>query len=321
MSTEGGTRAVIAALIANAGIAVTKFGAFALTGSSSMLSEAIHSVADTGNQGLLLLGGRRAARAPDELRHFGYGRTRYVYAFVVAVLLFLLGGVFSLYEGFHKITHPEQLSRAWVAYVVLGISIALEGWSFRTAFREANRSRGRRTLLRYIRDARQPELPVVLLEDLGALLGLVLALVGVTLALVTGDPRWDGVGALSIGILLLVIAVFLAFEVSSLLIGESALPDEESAIRDAVQGSPGVRSVIHMRTMHTGPDELLVGVKVAVAPETSAAELATVIDTAEAAMRSAVPHARWIYVEPDVLRGAPGEPEESSHDSAAGSPD
>ncbi len=318
MSTEGGTRAVVAAMIANSGIAVTKFGAFALTGSSSMLSEAIHSVADTGNQGLLLIGGRRSHRAPDQLRPFGYGRTRYVYAFVVAIILFMLGGLFSLYEGFHKITHPEELNQAWVAYVVLGISIALEGWSFRTAFREANRSRGRRTLLRYIRDARQPELPVVLLEDLGALIGLVLALLGITLALVTGDARWDGVGALAIGTLLLVIAVFLAFEVASLLIGESALPDQESAIRAAIDASPGIEQIIHMRTLHTGPDEVLVGVKVAVSRDVTAASLADVIDAAEAAMRSAVPQARWIYMEPDIYRPSEDGPVEATRDAAAG---
>lgn len=304
MSTEGGTRAVVAAMIANSGIALTKFAAFLVTGSSSMLSEAIHSVADTGNQGLLLLGGRRAGRAPDRLRPFGYGRTRYVYAFVVAIILFMLGGLFSLYEGFHKITHPEELERAWIAYLVLGVSIALEGWSFRTAVREANRSRGRRSLLQYVRDARQPELPVVLLEDAGALVGLLLAMLGISLALVTGDPRWDGVGALAIGTLLLVIAVFLAFEVASLLIGESAMPDQERAIGDAVRSVPGIARIIHMRTLHTGPDELLVGVKVAVAPEVTVGALASLIDTAEAALRAAVPQARWVYMEPDVDRGS-----------------
>lgn len=302
MSTEGGTRAVIAAMIANAGIAATKFGAFVITGSSSMLSEAIHSVADTGNQGLLLLGGKRSHRAPDELRQFGYGRTRYVYAFVVAIILFMLGGLFSLYEGYHKISHPEELSKVWVAYLVLGVSIVLEGWSFRTAFREANKSRGRRSLLQYIRDARQPELPVVLLEDAGALIGLVLALCGITAAVITGDPRWDGVGALAIGTLLLVIALFLAFEVSSLLIGESAMPEQEDAIRGAIEGHAGVSRIIHMRTMHTGPDELLVGVKVAVAPTVAAASLASMIDDVEVRIRAEVPGARWIYIEPDVFR-------------------
>ena len=200
MSTEGGTRAVIAAMIANGGIALTKFGAYAITGSSSMLSEAIHSVADTGNQALLLIGGKRSLEAPDAEHQFGYGRRRYVYAFVVAIILFMLGGIFSLYEGWHKISHPEELNMVWVAYLVLFIAIGLESWSFKTAFTEANKSRGTRTLKEYIQDTRQPELPVVLLEDMGALLGLVLALFGITMAVVTGDARWDGVGSLAIGI-------------------------------------------------------------------------------------------------------------------------
>lgn len=302
MSTEGGTKAILAAMIANLGIAVTKLGAYALTGSSSMLSEAIHSLADTGNQLLLLLGGKRARREPDELHQFGYGRTRYVYAFVVAIILFLLGGVFSIYEGFHKITHPEPLDRVYIAYTVLFVSIALESWSFMTAYREANHSRGRRSLLRFIQDSRQPELPVVLLEDLGALTGLVLALGGITMAVITGDARWDGVGALSIGTLLLIIACFLAFEVSGLLVGESALPEQEAALRTAAVSAPGIAAVIHLRTLHTGPDELLVGIKVAVAPRSTAQQVAFAIDASEVAMRAAVPTAKWIYVEPDIQR-------------------
>jgi cation diffusion facilitator family transporter len=305
MSTEGGTKAVIAAMIANAGIAATKFAAFAITGSSSMLSEAIHSVADTGNQILLLLGGKRSLEAPDDLHQFGYGRRRYVYSFVVAIILFLLGGLFSLYEGYHKISHPEPLEKVWVAYAVLFMSIALEAWSFKTAFGEANKSRGKRSLLQYIRDSRQPELPVVLLEDLGALVGLVLAVCGITAAVATGNPKWDGVGALAIGTLLLIIAIFLAFEVSGLLVGESALPDQEDAIRAALGANPLIERIIHMRTLHTGPDELLVGVKIAVAPGTAMAQLAAAIDEAELGIRAAVPTARWVYVEPDVDRGDP----------------
>ena len=302
MSTEGGTKAVIAAMIANGGIAVTKFGAFLATGSSSMLSEAIHSVADTCNQGLLLIGGKRSLRAPDADHQFGYGRTRYLYAFIVAIVIFLLGGLFSLYEGWHKISHPEELTMVWVAYTVLFIAIGLESWSFRTAFREANKSRGTRSLKAYIQDTRQPELPVVLLEDLGALLGLVLALFGITMAVVTGDARWDGVGSLAIGTLLLCIAVFLAFEVSGLLVGESALPEQESAIRAALSQAEGVDSIIHMRTLHTGPDELLVAVKIGVRRDLPSSELAVVIDEAEQRIRSAVPTAKWIYLEPDIER-------------------
>ena len=304
MSTEGGTRAVIAAFFANAGIAVTKFIAFAITGSSSMLSEAIHSVADSGNQLLLLLGGRRALRDADEQHQFGYGRVRYVYAFVVSIVLFLLGGLFSLYEGWHKIHAPEPLTSAGVAFAVLGIAIVLEGFSFRTAVREANRSRGSRSLWRFVRDARQPELPVVLLEDFGALIGLVFALFGVTMTVVTGDGRWDGIGALAIGSLLLVIAVFLALEMSSMLVGESAVPEQTEAIKAAIESEPLVESVIHLRTLHTGPDEILVAAKIAVRTTDSGAQIADAIDGAERRVREAVPQARWVYLEPDLRRSS-----------------
>ena len=249
MSTEGGTKAVVAALVANAGIAVTKFVAFAITGSSSMLSEAIHSLADTGNQVLLLVGGRRAKRAADEQHQFGFGRVRYVYAFVVSIVLFCLGGLFSIYEGWHKIHDPEELTSPSVAFAVLGIAIVLEAFSFRTAVREANHSRGSASLVSFVREVRQPELPVVLLEDAGALVGLMFALVGVSLAVVTGDARWDGVGALAIGSLLLVIAVVLALEMSSMLVGESAVPVQTAAILAALESEPLVVRVIHLRTL------------------------------------------------------------------------
>jgi cation diffusion facilitator family transporter len=308
VSTEGGTRAVIAAMTANGGIAVTKFLAFLATGSSSMLSEAIHSVADTCNQGLLLLGGKRSRRAPDVVHQFGYGRTRYVYSFIVAIIIFLLGGLFSLYEGWHKWHFPEPLDKVWIAYAVLGVSIVLEAFSFRTALREANTSRGDRSLLQYVRDARQPELPTVLLEDSGALVGLCFALFGVTMADLTGDYRWDGVGAMAIGVLLVIIAVFLAFEMASMLIGESALPEQEEAIHEALAASPGVGGVIHLRTLHTGPDELLVAAKIGVDRTADATEIAALIDAAEERIRAAQPTARWIYLEPDIPRtgDAPG---------------
>ncbi|MEZ5119782.1 MAG: cation diffusion facilitator family transporter [Candidatus Nanopelagicales bacterium] len=306
MSTEGGAKAVLAALIANLGIAVSKFVAFALTGSSSMLSEAIHSVADSGNQVLLLVGGRRARRTADATHQFGYSRVRYVYAFVVAIILFLVGGLFSLYEGFHKFTHPEELRDVQIAVAVLLIAIVLEGFSFRTAMREANKSRGGRSLLRFVRDARQPELPVVLLEDTGALIGLVFALVGVSMATITGDGRWDGLGAMAVGTLLVVIAVFLAFEMSSMLVGESALPEQEQAIRVALDSTQSIDRVIHLKTLHVGPDELLVAAKVAIGGEDDAATIAAGIDEAEAAIRAALPSARYIYLEPDLDRLAPG---------------
>ena len=304
MSTEGGMKAVIAALLANLGIAVSKFIAFAFTGSSSMLSEAIHSVADSGNQVLLLVGNKRSKKAPDAQHQFGYGRRRYVYGFIVSIVLFLVGGLFSLYEGFHKFQHPEDLSDAWIAFLVLGIAIVLEGFSFRTAVREANRARGKRSLFRFLRDARQPELPVILLEDLGALVGLVFALFGVSMAVVTGDGRWDGLGAMAVGTLLGVIAIFLAFEMAAMLVGESALPEEDAAIRAALASSPLVDRVIHVRTLHVGPDELLVGAKIAISKSDTGAEIAAGIDDAEARLRAAVPSAAYVFLEPDLDRTA-----------------
>lgn len=306
MSTEGGTRAVLAALLANVGIAVSKFVAFLLTGSSSMLSESIHSVADSANQMLLLIGGKRSRRAADATHQFGYARVRYVYAFVVAIILFLVGGIFSLYEGFHKFTHPEELRDVGIAIAVLLIAVGLEAFSFRTALREANKSRGRRSLLRYVRDARQPELPVVLLEDAGALVGLLFALTGVGMATLTGDARWDGLGAMAVGTLLVVIAVFLAFEMSSMLVGESALPEQDTAIRDALERAPDIERVIHLKTLHVGPDELLVAAKIAIRGEDDAITIARGIDRAEACVREAVPSARFIYLEPDLDRYSAG---------------
>lgn len=304
MSTEGGTKAVVAAMIANGGIAITKFAAFMVSGSSSMLSESIHSLADTGNQGLLLLGGKRAKRPADNSAQFGYGRARYVYAFVVAIVLFALGGVFSLYEGWHKWQHPEPLSSVTIPLVVLGIAIVLESWSFRTALLEANKSRGNTSLLSYIKESRQPELPVVLLEDTGALLGLLVAFGGVLAADLTGNPQWDGVGAMTIGVLLIVIAFFLAVELAGMLVGEGAVPQEHEAIEAALAGTLGVRRVIHLRTLHVGPDELLVGAKIAIDPQASSAAIAAVIDDAEVAIRAAVPSAQYIYIEPDLDRRA-----------------
>lgn len=302
MSSEGGTKAVIAALAANLGIAVSKFVAFAITGSSSMLSEAVHSVADSGNQVLLLLGGKRSRRNASERHQFGYGRVRYLYGFIVSIVLFLVGGVFAVYEGTHKIQHPETVGDSRVALGVLLVAIVLEGLSFRTAIREANHARGDHSLLAFVRDSRQPELPVILLEDAGALIGLVFALIGVTLATVTGDARWDGMGAIAIGTLLVCIAVFLAAEMSSLLVGEAAIPAEEQAIRDALVAAPLVRRLIHLRTLHVGPDELLVAAKIAVDPSSTAEQIAAGIDAAELALRERVPSAKYVFLEPDLDR-------------------
>ncbi|WP_030434995.1 cation diffusion facilitator family transporter [Actinoplanes subtropicus] len=303
MSAEGGTRAIIAALSANLGIAVTKFVAWGLTGSSSMLAEAIHSVADSGNQLLLLLGGRRSRRQATPEHPFGYGRERYVYAFIVSIVLFSVGGLFALYEAYHKIQHPEPIhSWKWVPVVVLVIAIALEGYSFLTAIKESNHTRGKVTWVNFVRRAKAPELPVVLLEDTGALIGLVLALFGVALTLITGDGVWDGVGTAAIGVLLVAIAVILAIETKSLLIGEGANPEEVRKIEKAILAGAGIERIIHMKTLHLGPEELLVAVKIAVPRAERADDLAQHIDETELRIREAVPIARVIYIEPDIYR-------------------
>jgi len=300
MSAGGGTRAIIAALLANLGIAVAKFVGWSLTLSSSMLAESIHSVADSGNQALLLLGGRRARRKATARHPFGYGRERYIYAFIVSIVLFSLGGLFALYEAWHKWAHPEGIDRwEWVPVGVLVVAIVLESFSFRTAVKESNLIRGNSSWPDFIRHAKAPELPVVLLEDLGALLGLVFALFGVSMTLVTGDGRWDAIGTAMIGILLVTIAIILAIETKSLLLGESASPDVETEIEQAITAGAGCR-IIHMKTLHLGPDELLVAAKIAVMPGATAADLARDIDAAEGRIRAAVPIARVIYLEPDI---------------------
>jgi len=302
MSTEGGTKAIVAALAANLGIAVTKFVAYLLTHSSSMLAESVHSLADSGNQLLLLLGGKRARKAADEAHPFGYGRERYLYAFIVSIVLFTLGGLFALYEAWHKFEDPHPIdSWQWVPVAVLLAAIAMEGTSFRTALRESKHARGTRSVFRYIREAKAPELPVVLLEDFGALVGLVFALFGVGMTLATDDGRWDAIGSGAIGVLLVVIAVVLALETRSMLLGEAAAPGDVAAIRAALVGD-GVPSVIHLRTLHLGPEELLVAAKVEVSSAETAAEIERAIDDAEARVRAAVPIARTIYLEPDLRR-------------------
>ena len=302
MSSGSGSRAVVAALSANLGIAASKFVAFAITGSTAMLSEAVHSVADSGNQVLLLIGGRRARRDATVRHQFGFGRVRYVYGFVVSIVLFLVGGVFSVVEGVRKTLHAEHVGDTRVAIIVLVVAIVLEGLSFRTALAEAAHLRGDTGMLRFLRESRQPELPVVLLEDTGALIGLVFAFLGVVLATITGDGRWDGMGAVAVGLLLVSIATFLAVEISSMLVGEGALPAEQDAIRAALESSELVDRVIHLRTMHVGPEELLVAAKVAVASTTTARDIAVGIDAAERALRAAVPSARWVFIEPDLDR-------------------
>jgi len=297
-----GLTAVVAALAANLGIAATKFVAYFITGSASMLAEGVHSVADSGNQLLLLLGRNRARRDRTEEHPFGFGRERYFYAFVVAVVLFTVGALFSIYEGIHKIMHPAPVHSPVVAFVVLAIAIVLESLSLRTAVRESSEQRNGGNWLAFIRRAKAPELPAILLEDMAALAGLLLATVGVGLTVITGNEAWDGAGSLAIGLLLGCVAVILAVEMKSLLIGESASAEDERAIVTALQAGPEVECVIHMRTMHLGPESVLVAAKIAVRPCDSAEEVAAGIDAAERRVRAAVPIAKVIYLEPDLYR-------------------
>jgi cation diffusion facilitator family transporter len=314
MSTEGGTRAIVAALAANLGIAVTKFIAWLLTPSSSMLAESIHSVADSGNQALLLLGGKRSRRQATPEHPFGYGRDRYIYAFIVAIVLFSVGGLFALYEAWHKLSDPHPIeSWHWVPVVVLVTAIGLETFSFRTAIVESNRVRGRTSWVQFVRRAKAPELPVVLLEDAGALLGLIFALFGVSMTLITHNGVWDGIGTAAIGLLLVAIAFVLAIETKSLLLGEGANPEDVQTIEQAVLSGPGVERIIHMKTLYLGPEELLVAAKVAVPRSVRAEEIATHIDEAEARIREALPIARVIYIEPDIYH-----PEVAAAGEAAG---
>ena len=317
MSANEGPKAVVAALCANLGIAVSKFIAFAITGASSMLAEAIHSVADSGNQLLLLIGARRSRREATPEHPFGFGRDRYIYSFIVAIVLFSVGGLFALYEAFHKYEevhagHPDRLLEGglgWVPILVLSIAIVMESFSFRTAIKESNHVRGDRSWVQFVRTAKAPELPVVLLEDLAALLGLVFALIGVGMSLATGNAYWDVAGTVAIGLLLVTVAVILAIETKSLLLGEGATRPAVERIRAALEAQPEIERVIHMKTLHLGPDELLVAAKVGVRRTDSAADVAAAIDGAERRVREAEPVARLVYLEPDIYRADASVPE------------
>ncbi|WP_378144885.1 cation diffusion facilitator family transporter [Cnuibacter sp. UC19_7] len=300
MSSSGGGKAILAALAANIGIAITKFIAFLFSGSSSMLAESIHSLADSGNQLLLLLGGRQSRKRADKEHPFGYGRERYVYAFVVSIILFSVGGVFSIYEGIEKVTTPHPIENAWLPIVVLVIAMGLEGFSLRTAIKESNPSRGRQSWIQFVRRAKAPELPVVLLEDTAALTGLLFAFLGVVLSTITGNGLWDGIGTLFIGALLVLVAIVLGIETKSLLVGEGASDADMAAIEKAITDTPRVDRLIHAKTLYLGPDELLLGAKIALAPDSELRDVAETINEVEENVRAAVPLARVIYIEPDV---------------------
>ena len=306
---EGSKKAIIAALVANAGIAIAKFVGFLITRSAGLLAEAGHSLADSGNQALLLFGSKRAKRPADRAHPFGYGPERYFWSFVVALVLFSMGGLFALYEGISKVSNPHVIEKPIVGFAILIFAIALETYSFRTAIKEANHVRPKdKSWWWFIRNAKSPELPVVLLEDFGAEVGLILALLGLTMAEVTGNPQWDAVGSISIGILLVIIAAVLAIEMKGLLIGEAPTDDVQSKLEAAINSSPAVRGIIHMRTMHSGPDRLIVAAKVEFAHHLSVPELAQRINDAEAALRAAVPVEMSIYIEPDIRRAAASTP-------------
>ena len=306
MSASGGNKAIIAAFSANMGIALAKFIAWFVSGSASMLAEAIHSVADSGNQLLLLLGGRKSRKEADREHPFGHGRERYVYAFVVAIILFSVGGLFSIYEGVDKLTHPHELENAWLPIVVLLIAIGLESFSLRTAVKESNHIRDTgQSWVSFVRRAKAPELPVVLLEDVAALTGLVFALLGVGLTVITGDEIWDAVGTLAIGTLLILVAIILGVETKSLLVGEGATEADLDRIVSAIEDGPEVEKLIHIKTLYLGPDELLVAAKIGMPTDRTLAQASADIDVVEGRIRSAVPIARVVYLEPDVYR--PGD--------------
>ncbi|WP_374313303.1 cation diffusion facilitator family transporter [Microbacterium sp.] len=306
MSASGGAKAILAAFLANMGIALAKFIAWFLSGSASMLAEAIHSVADSGNQLLLMLGGRKAKKRADREHPFGYGRERYVYAFVVSIILFSVGGLFSIYEGVEKLTHPHELTNYWIPIIVLLVAIVLESFSLRTAIKESNHVRGRgQSWVSFVRHAKAPELPVVLLEDIAALIGLVFALFGVGMTWITHNPLFDAIGTLMIGTLLILVAITLGIETKSLLVGEGATDADHDRIVSAITGGPEIEKLIHIKTLYLGPDELLVAAKLGFASDRPLADVAADIDRIETRVREAVPTARVIYFEPDVYR--PGD--------------
>jgi cation diffusion facilitator family transporter len=312
---HGSGRAIFAALMANLGIALVKFVSFLITGSSAMLAEAVHSVADTGNQGLLILGGRRAAREPNPTHPFGYGRERYFWAFVVAIVLFSLGSLFAIYEAIHKLQHPEPIESPQWALGTLLVAIVLESYSLRTAVHESRPLKRDLNWPQFIRRSKSPELPVVLLEDFGALMGLAFALVAVTTSVITHDGVYDGLGSLVIGLLLGAIAIVLAIEMKSLLMGETAEPEVEEAIRTALTATPSVHDLIWLRTQHLGPDELLVAAKVEFDLSLTMVQLAAAIDAAEVNVRTAVPAAKYLFIEPDVRRATASAPGPAANDT------
>jgi cation diffusion facilitator family transporter len=315
--TDGSRKAIFAAFFANLGIAIAKFAGFLITGSASLLAETVHSVADTGNQALLFLGAKRAKKGETQAHPFGYGRERYFWSFAVALVLFSLGGAFALYEGIQKLRHPHEIESLSVALTILVLAFVLEGFSLRTAIRESRHVKGPTTSWwSFIRNTKQPELPVVLLEDIGAETGLLIAMGGILMAEATGNARWDAAGSTAIGVLLIVIAIILMIEMKSLLIGEAASGDVRTSIVDSIEKSDHVDQLIHIRTEHIGPDEILVGAKVEFSSDLTADQLVAAINSTENAIRDAAPAVTVIYLEPDLHRADhPDLVEESAADN------
>lgn len=300
---EGSRRAIIAAFAANLGIAVSKFVGFLLTGSAGLAAEAVHSLADTANQGLLFLGGSRAARARDADHPFGHERERFFWAFIVALVLFSMGGLFAIYEGISKIRHPHETESMGIAIGILAFAIILEGFSLRTALKETAHIKPQgMSYWQFIRTSKNPELPTVLLEDVAAESGLLIAFFGVLMAHFTHEPRWDAAGSIAIGVLLVVVAFILGVEMKALLMGESASPEHQAGLLTALRDHPQVQTVVYMHTEHVGPDAILVAAKAIFSPDLSAADVSRSIDEAEVTMRAAVPAARFIFIEPDIAR-------------------
>jgi cation diffusion facilitator family transporter len=292
------TRAILFALGANAGIAVTKFGAAAYTGSGAMLAEAIHSVADTANQLLLLLGMKRSKREPSVDHPLGFQRVSYFYGMMVALLLFFVGGLFSIYEGWHRLSQPEPLRNTTVALVVLGVAIVLESVSLWGAMREIRKVQAGRSFLRWFRETRQSELMVVAGEDIAALGGLVLAFVAVLLAMWTGNPLFDALGSIAVGVLLVIVSIAITVEIKGMIVGESAEPALRRAIEEHITSRPEVKRVIHLITLQWGA-QVVVAVRAEMAHVASADDLVAAIDRVEASLQEAFPQAHWVFFEPD----------------------
>ena len=306
------TRAIFFALGANFAIACAKGVAAFFTGSSAMLAETVHSLADCGNQLLLLLGMRQSRRPPSPDYPLGYGKAIYFWSFLVALMLFTVGGMFSLYEGIHKLQHPEPLRQWWWAAGVLVFGIVAEGISMRTCLQEVNKARGGRSLWQWFRDSRQAELVVIFGEDLAALLGLVFALFAVLMAVATGNPVWDALGTIAIGTLLIVVAVFVAIEVKAMLIGQGVHPDRQAQMRAWLEARPEIAGVFNLITLQMG-NEVMLAVKVRMREASDAGRLVAQANAVEQAMQAEFPEVRWSFFEPDVsdddIHGQPGQPD------------